>query len=98
MPKTKVLIIEEEWTLPRKHVVSLRQSGFDVVTVDGSVAARAMLAAGPVDVVCLDVRLPDGSGLDLLKEIRRQWPTLPVLVMTADDGAEMQLRAAELGA
>jgi CheY-like chemotaxis protein len=46
-------------------------------------AAREHLAAHPVDLVLLDVRLPDGSGLDLVREIRAYEKELGIVVMSA---------------
>jgi two-component system KDP operon response regulator KdpE len=46
-------------------------------------AARGFLAGHHVDLVLLDVRLPDGNGLDLVREIRDRDPDLPVVVMSA---------------
>jgi two-component system KDP operon response regulator KdpE len=45
--------------------------------------ARDFLAAHHVDLVLLDVRLPDGNGLDLVREIKASQPDLPVVVMSA---------------
>jgi CheY-like chemotaxis protein len=45
--------------------------------------ARAYLADNPVDIVLLDVRLPDGNGLDLVREIKAREPGLTIVVMSA---------------
>jgi DNA-binding NarL/FixJ family response regulator len=50
------------------------------------------------DVVILDMTLPDASGLDLLKEIRREQPTLPVLVLSMHPAAHFAWRAVAAGA
>jgi two-component system invasion response regulator UvrY len=50
------------------------------------------------DVVVLDMTLPDGSGLDLLKEIRVEQPALPVLVLSMHPGAQFAWRAIAAGA
>jgi DNA-binding NarL/FixJ family response regulator len=57
--------------------------GPETVDQAGSIAeALAKLRAHPYSVVLLDLSLPDGSGLDALREIRLAWPRLPVLVVS----------------
>ena len=65
----------------------------------GDVAtARQSLRTGHWDVVVLDVTLPDASGLDLLKEIRRDQPALPVLVLSMHPAAHFERRVLAAGA
>lgn len=52
----------------------------------GSVAeGRRLAGSGPVDAVVIDLQLPDGDGSLLVAEFRRQWPQLPILVLTASE-------------
>ena len=53
--------------------------GFVATAVDG----RAALERDRVDLLLLEARLPDGNGLDMLTEIRRRWPQLPIVLLTA---------------
>ena len=76
----RVLLVEDE-TLNRALVRAIvaRQmpasAGIELIEADSLAAARGALDRQPVDVVLLDVRLPDGSGLDLARELReaRRW-------------------------
>lgn len=61
-------------------------------------AARDALASGPWDLVLLDIHLPDGSGLDLLAQVRQRCPATPVLVLSAYGDEAFALRAFKLGA
>lgn len=61
-------------------------------------AARAALAAHDADVLVLDLELPDGSGLDVLRDIKREHPNVRVVVFTAYGGRERITRALESGA
>lgn len=79
-PGLRVLLVEDE-TLNRALVRAIvaRQmpasAGVELVEADSLAAARGALDRQPVDVVLLDVRLPDGNGLDLARELRetRRW-------------------------
>ena len=47
--------------------------------------AREQLLCSHVSLILLDINLPDGSGLDLLKEVKERTPYLPVILLTAND-------------
>jgi two-component system KDP operon response regulator KdpE len=59
--------------------------------------ARAILTEQPIDLVLLDVRLPDGSGLDLVREIKSRDPALGVVVMSASVLPEERKEAMRAG-
>jgi len=60
--------------------------------------ALALLAREPFDLVILDVDLPRRSGLEVLEEVRRLWPHLPVLMVSAYPEREFAVRCLRLGA
>ncbi len=60
--------------------------------------ARAALAVNPYDAVILDLGLPDGDGLKLLKDMRAQGNAVPVLVLTARDAVEHRVAGLDTGA
>jgi DNA-binding NtrC family response regulator len=78
-----LLIVEDEEVLARSLVKLFARSGIESSHATGIGTAKHMLSAAPVDVVLLDLRLPDGSGLDLLDWLRATDPNLPVIMMTA---------------
>jgi DNA-binding NarL/FixJ family response regulator len=61
-------------------------------------SAIASLRAGAWDLVLLDISLPGPSGLDLLKELQREWPGLPVLVLSMHPAAQFERRVRAAGA
>jgi DNA-binding NarL/FixJ family response regulator len=76
-----------------------RQHDFEVVAQSGSVAeTQALVLRSRPDVIITDVRLPDGSGLDLVRSLRETSPRLPVVVLTMYAGDDQLFAALEAGA
>jgi DNA-binding NtrC family response regulator len=99
-PTLRVLITEDELLIRWSLAQTLAAAGAVVTEVaDGHAALAAVRSAPrPFDVVVLDLRLPDSSGLGLLASIRRLSPASRVLVMTADWTPELCHGARALGA
>jgi DNA-binding response OmpR family regulator len=94
---TKILIVEDDRDLGEGLILALR--GIDAVTIlcQNLRDARAVLTSDNINLAILDVNLPDGSGLDLLREIKRKNP-IPVILLTADDTEMDVVRGLEHGA
>ena len=92
-----VLVVDDEAMLRRRLAAHLEALGADVTGVETLTAARSQIAAIEFDFVLLDVHLPDGVGLDLLRS-RAIPPTTGVVVMTAQGGVEGAVEAMRLGA
>lgn len=95
-----VLLIEDETLFAKSVLRRLQREGHDGAIKASLEEGRAALKAKLPDVLLLDVRLPDGSGLDLLKEIQtnENWRSLPVVMMTAYGELEDAVAAMKLGA
>jgi len=78
-----LLIVEDEPVLARNLVKAFSGRGYDVRHVGTVADARALTGEWPPDVALLDLRLPDGSGLDVLDALHTADPDLPVVMMTA---------------
>ena len=94
----QLLIVEDDQTLNEGLCKALRQEDRKIISCDCLKAARAQLALGIVDFVLLDINLPDGSGLELLKEIKKQKASLPVVLLTANDTDRDIVHGLETGA
>ncbi|MBP5602367.1 MAG: response regulator transcription factor [Treponema sp.] len=94
----QLLIVEDDQTLNEGLCLALRQEDRKIISCDCLKDARAQLALGIVDFVLLDINLPDGSGLELLKEIKKQKPSLPVVLLTANDTDRDIVQGLETGA
>src|SRR5205807_3914940 len=98
MPGTRVVVIEDEPAIRRGVIDVLRASGYDVSeAADGAAGLEEAVRLG-VDLVLLDLLLPKRDGLDVLAEIRKVRPTLPVIILTARGSEDDRVRGLKMGA
>jgi len=85
MTEKTVLIIEDEEDAAELFAEMMRVSGFRVVKTSKSTPALSMMTADKPDVVLLDIMMPEISGLDILRQMRRDpnLANIPVIVITA---------------
>lgn len=97
----EILLVEDEKLFAKSVLRRIQNSGHQGQVADSLTVAEALLTSGQFDLILLDVRLPDGNGLDLLTRIRVEgspWQKLPVIVMTAYGELEDAVAAMKLGA
>ncbi|QBE64444.1 sigma-54-dependent transcriptional regulator [Pseudoduganella lutea] len=94
----RVLVVDDEDDLRDLLEITLLKMGLDVDGAADLKSARALLAAHDHDLVLTDMRLPDGLGLDLVREIAASGRNLPVAVVTAFGSAENAVVALKAGA
>ncbi|PVZ16236.1 MULTISPECIES: response regulator transcription factor [unclassified Pseudomonas] len=93
-----VLLIDDDVELCELLSSWLAQEGFSVHACHDGASARAALADMPPQAVVLDVMLPDGSGLELLKQLRAEHTDLPVVMLSARGEPLDRILGLELGA
>jgi len=93
-----ILTIEDDPAIRRGIVDSLKATGYVVWQAERADEGVRMSLGKPCDLVLLDLVLPGGDGLDVLAEIRREKPTLPVIVLTARGEEYDRVRGLRLGA
>ncbi|MDE1900585.1 MAG: response regulator transcription factor [Alphaproteobacteria bacterium] len=81
----RLLLIEDDPMISEGLTTALRQSGYAVDAVGDAQTGKLSLANEKYDLVVLDLGLPDGSGLDILKKLRSRHDPIPVLIVTAKD-------------
>jgi len=99
--KQKVLVVDDSLTVRMHLDEGLTEAGFDVRGVASLAEARDALAPGDIDLVILDVHLPDGDGTDLLREIRATETDaqhLPVMLLSSRSAVEDRVRGLFIGA
>ena len=93
----KILVVEDDAAIRRALRTSLVARGFEVVEVETGHAAVVSAADGIVDLILLDLGLPDIDGIDALIRIR-EFSALPIVVVTARDRQGEKVRALDAGA
>ncbi len=97
-PTAKVLVVEDDQDLREALTDTLELAGCAVVQADSGESALALLPDHYVDMVISDVNMGGMDGLELLKQLRRHYPQLPVLLITAFGSIERSVEAMRAGA
>jgi two-component system response regulator TctD len=95
--RLSILVVDDNAMLLRKIVRSLIIRNHDVRSAENLVDARILLEAEAPEVLCLDLQLPDGSGLGLLEDIRNEGKTFPVVMFSGHYTRKNRDRAGKLG-
>ena len=98
MNKANILVVEDQDSIRHFVVKALEDEGHVVRGVDSVREARVALERDMPDLAFLDLKLPDGSGLELLREIKRVQPEVAVVLMTAFGELETAVEAMSAGA
>ena len=98
MCSMKVLIVEDQQRLGQFLEQGLRECAYTATWVNTCKAARDALADTPYDVILLDLGLPDGDGIDLLRQWRASGFNEPVLILSARDSVEDRVKGLDVGA
>jgi DNA-binding response OmpR family regulator len=94
----KILIVEDQRRVGRFVEKALAEQNYVARLAGSCAAARDAIAESPYDVVVLDLGLPDGDGLELLREWRESGFNTPILILSARDAVEDRIRGLNLGA
>ena len=98
MSEIAVLLVDDEESFRRLVAKELGHAGYQVTAAENVEHARRLLTKQLYHVVLLDVRMPDGNGLDLLAEIKESSPSTEVIMLTAYGTIEEAIRAMKQGA
>jgi DNA-binding NtrC family response regulator len=94
----KILIVDDDPEVRTATRDFLAGKGYEVVAAEGGREALRLLAASPVDVVLLDVAMPDMDGMETLKRLVAEHPDMPVIMVTANADIEITSKVLQLGA
>lgn len=93
-----ILIVDDEDHLRRSLSLILQKANYRVDTVANAKEALDRLGVHEYDLMFLDLNMPGVSGIDLLADVHRQAPLMPVLILTAHAALESAIQAVRLGA
>ncbi|NTU60132.1 MAG: sigma-54-dependent Fis family transcriptional regulator [Deltaproteobacteria bacterium] len=94
----RILIVDDEALIRKSLVQVLTRKGFEAEAAGSAAEARRLFKPGDFALALLDLRLPDASGIDLLRELKAAQPDLLVILMTAYGSVETAVEAMRLGA
>ncbi len=94
----RILIIDDEETLCYFLKESLEENGYQAVAAHTAREGLEVVTKQQIDLVLLDLKLPDGDGLNVLYEIKKEDSDLPVIVLTGHAAVESAVQAMKLGA
>ncbi len=94
----KVLVVEPEASTRREIRAACEQDGYQVLEADAGAEALRQVETSHPNLILLEVTLPDGSGFDVCRELRKMDPAVPVIMMSARSDEIDVVVALEIGA
>jgi two-component system KDP operon response regulator KdpE len=94
----KVLVIDDEPAIRRFLRASLTTQHYHVIEAEDGRTALDQLRRGSIDIVVLDLGLPDINGIDLIERVRGQGSTVPIVVLSSRGDETSKVKALDLGA
>lgn len=98
MKSPRILVVDDEADLRELLEITLLKMGLDVDSADGLAKARDFLDKAEYALVLTDMRLPDGSGIELVNEVSARFRNTPISVITAFGSADNAVAALKAGA
>ncbi len=96
--KSQLLVVDDDPDILQVLKANLELYGYETVLAADWAAAKKVLEMSLPDLVILDVTLPDGNGMDLCREFKRDYPKIPVIMLTAKDRVSDKVMGLESGA
>jgi DNA-binding NtrC family response regulator len=96
--KGKVFLLDDEELIVAVLSKALRKEGYEIFSETETSSIIDKIKSCNPDLLLMDIRMPDRDGIDILKELKEDGLTTPVVMLTADDTAETAVKAMKLGA
>ena len=95
---SRILVVDDERSMREFLAIMLTRDGHEVVAAENGAQALAALRQRPFDLLISDIRMPDCSGIDVLREAKGLQPDLPGILMTAFSSTQTAIEALRTGA
>ena len=94
---TRILVVDDEQSITELLTMALRYEGFETAAAHGGREALATVASFHPHLVVLDIMMPDIDGFEVARRLRSERQEVPILFLTARDGAEDKVRGLTIG-
>ena len=94
---SKILIVEDEEKIARFVELELKHEGYEVIKTDDGRSGLEIAEKGEVDLVLLDIMIPELNGLEVLRRIRKK-SDIPIIMLTARDAVMDKVSGLDAGA
>lgn len=98
MERKSILIVDDEKNIRMTMSMSLEPLGMPIETAVNGEEALEKLAGNGVGLIFLDLKMPGMDGIEVLRRIAREWPLIPVIIVTAHGSVESAVETMKLGA
>ncbi|BCS34565.1 acetoacetate metabolism regulatory protein AtoC [Luteitalea sp. TBR-22] len=97
-PSARILVVDDERSMREFLAIMLTREGYEIVAAENGAQALAALRQRSFDLLISDIRMPDCSGIDVLREAKTLQPDLPGILMTAFSSTQTAIEALRTGA
>ena len=98
MKKMKILVVDDDAIVIKSCRRILETEGFEVTAVPGADEALEKIKSSEFDLLLMDVKMPKHDGIFLMREIKKNWPDIPISVMSGYPTPETIADVLKLGA
>ncbi|MEE9180466.1 MAG: response regulator, partial [Vicinamibacteria bacterium] len=95
---SRILVVDDETSMRQLLEITLRKEGYRVTMAESGQKAVEALSKAAYDLVISDIKMPDMSGVEVLRVVKQSAPETPVIMITAYSSAETAVEALRLGA
>ena len=98
MPNHRILLVEDEMQIQKLVKMNLEIEGYEVIALDDGHGVLNILSSEHIDLIILDLMLPNIDGLQILEQVRLRYSELPILILSARDGSADRVQGLKNGA
>ncbi len=96
--KNRILAVDDDRDILKVLKANLELHGYEVDTADTWAKAQEAMSARQPDLIILDIMLPDGNGIEICQRLTREFPKIPIIMLTAKDKISDKVIGLESGA